>query len=121
MIDRYLVNLVIRFERKPVDFNCLAVAAIFLAAKVEQPFKPSLARLLDIARTLPGLGYLNSADISSYENKILVEIEFTLHFVLPIFFLDRFEHIFGSNLESNHRNQMNKFASQCCLFAQCDN
>ena len=33
--DRYLVNLVIRFEDKPVDFSALAVASLFVAAKIE--------------------------------------------------------------------------------------
>ena len=46
LADRYLVNLVIRFEQEPVDFSYLAVASLFVAAKLEQPFRPSLERLM---------------------------------------------------------------------------
>ena len=46
LVDRYLVNLVIRGEDKPVDFPSLAVSCLFLAAKIEQPFRPSLERLV---------------------------------------------------------------------------
>ena len=35
LTDRYLVNLVIRLETLPIDFKSLAVACLFLAAKVE--------------------------------------------------------------------------------------
>ena len=35
LADRYLVNLVIRLETLPVDFESLAVACLVLAAKVE--------------------------------------------------------------------------------------
>ena len=35
IMDRYLVNLVIRNEKQPAEFDCLAVTSVFLAAKIE--------------------------------------------------------------------------------------
>ena len=56
--DRYLVNLVIRFEDKPVDLSSLAVASLFVAAKIEQPFRPSLDRLVATVNSMAGYGHL---------------------------------------------------------------
>ena len=41
--------------------------------------------------------------VATYENMILIELEFSLHFISPLIFLDRFERIFGvdENKEEN--------------------
>ena len=56
--DRYLVNLIIRFSDEPVDFSALAVASLFVAAKIEQPFRPSLDRLVSTVNSMAGYGHL---------------------------------------------------------------
>jgi len=104
--DRYLVNLIIRYEDKPVDFSALAVAALFVAAKIEQPFRPSLDRLVATVNSMAGYGHLTMQTrekVGAYEHMILIELEFSLHFISPLIFLDRFERIFGvdENKEEN--------------------
>jgi len=90
-----LVNLVIRGEDKPVDFPSLAVSCLFLAAKIEQPFRPSLERLVIAANQISGLTNITKKNIKNYETKVVLELEFSMHFISPIDFLERFIRIFG--------------------------
>ena len=93
--DRYLVNLVIRGEDKPVDFPSLAVSCLFLAAKIEQPFRTSLKRLVVAANQISGLTNISQKKIKNYETKVVLELEFSMHFISPLDFLERFIRIFG--------------------------
>lgn len=67
---------------------------------------------------MPGLGHLNCDGIRSYENKILIELEFSLQFVSPNTFLERFLRVFGVDTEGDHNTQIKSFARHMCLFTQ---
>lgn len=118
--DRYLVNLVIRFEENPVDFSSLAVACLFVAAKIEQPFRPSLDRLVLAANSMAGYGSLHRDRVTVYEDHLLLELEFSLHFVSPVLFLDRYERLFNVDADVEHNRQIRSFGRHMCLFTQRD-
>jgi len=121
--DRYLVNLVIRFADTAVDFSALAVASLFVAAKIEQPFRPSLDRLVSTVNSMAGYGHLTMQTrekVAAYEHMILIELEFSLHFISPLVFLDRFERIFGVDENKEENRQIRSFGRHMCLFTQRD-
>lgn len=113
----------IRFADTAVDFSALAVASLFVAAKIEQPFRPSLDRLVSTVNSMAGYGHLTMQTrekVAAYEHMILIELEFSLHFISPLVFLDRFERIFGVDENKEENRQIRSFGRHMCLFTQRD-
>ena len=79
-----------------------------------------MERLVFTANQIAGLGNLTIKDILAYEMKVLTELEFSMHFVPPIDFMDRYIRILGMDVSSEHTSQIKSFARHMCLFTQCD-
>lgn len=91
--DRYILSLLKRKE-SPVCLLNLALASVFLAAKVEQHICPSLEVLAHTVFTEWNLEVKEKA-ILDIETSILKELDWDIHCAYPETFLERFFMLFG--------------------------
>ena len=96
----------------------LSVTAILLAAKLEQPMQPSFRRLI---------AYLEKEHATTVERQEVVDLEenilrsfnFSMQYVSPIPFLERFLRIFGLDQKENvSANKIVTLAKFYCQFMQ---
>ena len=57
---------------------------------------------MQTANEMAGMENLTKADVAEYERTVLLELEFSMHFVSPLDFLDRFTRIFEMDISSAH-------------------
>ena len=88
--DRYLLKLLSSGNGEQVpNLFALAAAVMLMAAKMEQPISPSFNRMLAL---LPPSEQKNitKADLIKLEEKILLSLEFSVHYAGPLPFLERY-------------------------------
>ena len=91
--DRYIISLARRNESPACLLN-LALASVFLAAKIEQHICPSLEVLCHTVQTEWNLE-IDPQAIMDLETAILRELDWDLHCAYPETFLERYFMIFG--------------------------
>ena len=91
--DRYLSKLAKTGKLGPCTIT-LAAASVLVAAKVEEPFKPSVKLLISLLKKYYDLT-LEKQNILDMETQILLELEFSVQHVSAITFLERYLQIFG--------------------------
>ena len=91
--DRYLVNLTVS-KKQPPCLTSLAVISLLLPAKLEHPMHPSFNIMLKLVKEAHGI-VIEKSTLLSMEKDILTTLEFSMHFVSPVPFLERFQMIFG--------------------------
>ena len=91
--DRYLVNLTVQ-KMQPPCLTSLAVISLLLGAKLEQPMHPSFNIMIRLLYENHNL-VVEKPTLLVMEKEILSTLEFSMHFVSPVPFLERFQMIFG--------------------------
>lgn len=91
--DRYLVNLTVQ-QRPPPCLTSLAVISLLLGAKLEQPMHPSFNIMIRLLYDTHRM-HVDKQTLLAMENDILRTLEFSMHFVSPVPFLERFQLIYG--------------------------
>ena len=114
--DRYLVNLTVQ-KKQPPCLTSLAVISLLLGAKLEQPMHPSfniMIRLLYETKRL----IVEKKTLLMLEKEILCTLEFSMHFVSAVPFLERFQLIFGfEKMEQDiNSKQIGDLSRKLCRF-----
>ena len=86
--DRYLVNLTV-LSRQPPDLTSLAVISLLLGAKLEQPMHPSFNIMIKLLYEKQRI-VVKKETLLWLEKDILTTLEFSMHYVSAIPFLERF-------------------------------
>ena len=120
LADRYLIHLAISWREAPCLVN-LAVTCLLIAAKLTQPLRPKL----DLMNALLYSGYrvhVKKQDFISLEKDILKALQFDLQFISPIFFLERYQRVFGVDLEDIDitSRKIGRLARDFCFLMQRD-
>ena len=118
LADRYLVTLTVARRPAPCLVN-LAVTCLLIAAKLNQPLRPKF----DLMNRLLQQDYdvsVQTEDFLALERAVLNALQFDLQFVSPLLFLDRYQRIFGLDLESTDSDsaKVGGLARDFCLFMQ---
>ena len=118
LADRYLVTLTVSERPAPCLVN-LAVTCLLLAAKLNQPLRPKF----DLMNRLLQQDYdvtVKTEDFLALEMDILKVLKFDLQFVSPLPFLDRYQRVFGLDLEEadSASRKVGALARDFCLFMQ---
>jgi len=100
IVDRYIVSLA-RSNHQPKCLMNLAVIAILMAAKIEQPISPSFRRMIKLIKDEWGVN-LKKQDLFNLEEDIIRELDFDLQVASPIVFQERYQRIFGLDREETH-------------------
>jgi cyclin B len=118
LADRYLS--IILDEGKPVpNLFLLGATVMLMAAKLEQPISPSFNRMLALLPTSEQ-NRTSKQDIINLEEQILKTLKFSLHYVGPIPFIERFQRLFGLDQEAQDHDfkQVGFTARQFCKYMQ---
>ena len=86
--DRYLVNLCVQ-KKQPPCLTSLAVISLLLGAKLEQPMHPSFNIMLKLLKETQNVT-IDKKVILQMETEILKSLQFSMHFISPVPFLERF-------------------------------
>ena len=118
LADRYLVNIAVKGEKAPCLIS-LAVVCMLMAAKMEQPISPSFNRMILLLYENHKIK-LKKDNIINLEEKILRTLEFSVHHVSAVPFLERFLRIFGfdSGGKGSDAHQISSLAYKYCIFMQ---
>ena len=95
--DRYLSNLSQRGQPSP-NLVLLTVTSLMIAAKAKQPFKPLYNLTVKILPDILQLKVSKEAYIA-LEKDILIQLQFDIDYTSPIFFLERYQRLFGLDKE----------------------
>jgi len=87
--DRYLVNLAVEGQKAPCLVT-LGVTCLLMAAKLEQPMHPSFNIMIRLLADTQKL-YVTKQALICLEEKIIRALEFSLHFVSSVPFLERYQ------------------------------
>ena len=95
--DRYLHGLSTRGKPDP-NFVLLAMTALMLAAKANEAVKPAYQVTSSL---LPDnlKEHVSKSEFIALESRILTRLQFDLKYCSPIFFLERFQRLFGLDVE----------------------
>ena len=72
----------------------LAIVSILMAAKLEEPMQPSFARMVTLVKNEWDFT-LEKAELVELERQVMIVLNGDLLTVTPIFFLERFQRLFG--------------------------
>jgi len=97
--DRYLVRVTVA-QTVPPCLITLAVVATLIAAKIEQPISPSFIRMAHLVKEEWGVE-ISKKELIDLEDRVLLTLDFELHHVSPLPFLDRFLRLYGLDLSPN--------------------
>ena len=91
--DRFLVYLTVSGQQPPCLIK-LAVTTSLMAAKLDQPISPSFKRMTRLVKKEWDIDITIQA-IRDLEEQIVKVLDFSMHNVSPLVFLDRYSRIFG--------------------------
>lgn len=98
LADRYLMSLAMKMEKAPCLIR-LAIVSTLMSAKLEQPISPSFNRMVRLVQDEWGVT-VTKPELINLEEKIIRALDFSLHTVSPIVFLERYQRIFGVDREA---------------------
>ena len=86
--DRYLSYLTFQNDKAP-NLHTLAATSLLIAAKIEQPLKPSFELMIEL---LPELQRKRTSkrDLIDLEEKIVIALDFDFTYASPLTFLERY-------------------------------
>lgn len=93
LADRYLVHIAVLGRSMP-SLTVLAVSAILMAAKLEQPISPSFSRMVRLVDEQFELK-VDKQSLIDMEERIIRILDFSLLTASPITFMERYMRIFG--------------------------
>jgi len=99
LADRYLVYLTVSNQHPPCLIR-LAIICSLMAAKLDQPISPSFKRMARLVKKEWDVDVENK-DLRDLEEHIIRVLDFSMHNVSPIPFLDRYTRIFGVDDEED--------------------
>ena len=111
LADRYLALLTILEQPSPCLIR-LAFVCVLIAAKFEEPIQPSFNRMVRLIKTQYNFD-TSREELVQLEHMIITLLDWDLHIVTPIFFLERFQRIFGVDRERTDLND-----ARVCQFAR---
>lgn len=93
----------------------LAVIAILMAAKMEQPISPSFRRMIKLIKDEWGVN-LKKEDLFNLEEDIIRELDFNLQWTSPVIYLERYQRLFGIDNEEQFADakQIGQLARHFC-------
>ena len=116
--DRYLVNLAVEGQKAPCLVT-LGVTCLLMAAKLEQPMHPSFNIMIRLLADTQGL-FVTKQALITLEEKIIRALEFSMHFVSTVPFLERYQLLLGIHNDEEETAQIGDMASKLCRFMQRD-
>ena len=102
IVDRYLSSILMKGQPVP-NLYLLGATVMLMAAKLEQPISPSFNRMHALLPLVEQKRIIKQ-DIVDLEEKILIELQFSIHYTGPIPFIERYQRIFGLDQENNDRD-----------------
>lgn len=114
LCDRYLVNLAVKNFPAPCLIK-LAIICTLIAAKLEQPIQPSYNRMVKLVAKEWNIHVLKK-ELIGLEESVIRMLDFELHCVGPIQFLERFQRIYNLDhvAEDAEANALNNVARGFC-------
>jgi hypothetical protein len=101
IFDRVIVSNMVELEYLEVmNLPLVILTCVIIAAKVEQPLTPSIKMTVKLFPESEK-ALLTKDRVISLETKFLIAMDFDLHILSPLTFLDRFLRL--SNLAPNHK------------------
>lgn len=117
--DRFLKKLLQKDSEEVPNLFALAATVMLMAAKMEQPISPSFNRMLAL---LPSAEQtkITKADLVNLEERILVDLEFGVHYAGPIPFIERYQRLLRIDQEGKEHDfkQVGFTARQFCKYVQ---
>ena len=95
--DRYLVKVTVAQTAASPCLITLAVVATLIAAKIEQPLSPSFLRMAHLVKEEWGVD-VSKKELIDLEDQVLLNLDFELHYVSPLPFLERFLRLYNLDL-----------------------
>ena len=86
-----------------------------MAAKLEQPMHPSFNIMIRLLADTQRL-FVTKYALICLEEKIIRALEFSLHFVSTVPFLERYQLILGIHSDDEETSQIGDMASKLCRF-----
>ena len=99
LADRYLALLTILQRPSPCLIR-LAFVCILMAAKLEEPIQPSFNRMVRLVASEWNFE-TTKEEIVEMESQVIRTLDWDLHMLGPIFFLERYQRIFGVENEKS--------------------
>ena len=97
LADRYLVNVAVKRQRAPCLIR-LAIVCTLMSAKLEQPISPSFSRMIRLVEDEWNIS-VSKQDLTQLEEHVIKSLDYELHYNCPIIFIERYQRIFGIDLE----------------------
>ena len=89
-----------------------------MAAKIEEEIQPSISLMIELMEEKNSVQLVH-AEIIECEEDIIRTLDFSLRRVSPIFFLERYQRLFGlSKLSNEASRQVMSLSEQYCKFMQ---
>ena len=95
LVDRYLALLTILEQPSPCLIR-IAFVCVLLAAKHEEPIQPSFNRMVHLIKTEYNFE-TSKEELVQLERSVITLLDWGLHIETPIFFLERYQRLFGVN------------------------
>ena len=111
--DRFLVYLTVSNQHPPCLIR-LAIICSLLAAKIDQPVSPSFKRMIKLVKREWDFTVEGCKELVNLEEQIIRVLDFSMHNISPIIFLERYLRIFGVDCvwEDEDAMQISKVARQ---------
>ena len=117
--DRFLKKLLEEGTEEIPNLFALAATVMLMAAKMEQPISPSFNRMIALLPTTEQ-AKTTKIDLINLEERILVALEFGVHYTGPMPFLERYQRLLNLDEESKVHDikQIGFTARQFCKYMQ---
>lgn len=99
LADRYLALLTILEQPSPCLIR-LAFVCVLIAAKLEEPMQPSFNRMVRLIKSEHDFD-TTKEELITLEQMVITLLDWDLQIVTPIFFLERYQRIFGVDREAS--------------------
>ena len=102
IVDRYLINL-ISLDKKAPCLVTLGVVSMLIAAKLGNSKIASFRKLSNFLVENHGI-VIHKKDFHVLERRVLTVLDFSLDYITPLTFLERYQRIFDLDLTQNHKD-----------------
>lgn len=118
--DRYLHFLAERSEKAPL-LSHLTVISLLMAAKLNEPLVPAFENMVNMINGWQR-DHVTNKDLVCLEEKIIKALEFDLNWISPLYFLERYQRLFGLDLifQDKHSYLVDASAIYLCRFMMRD-
>ena len=114
IMDKYLINLSSRNKKAPCLVT-LAITCVMIAAKLESSDHVSFSRMSKFLDKHHGIKIFRKS-FRQLEKEVLTVLDFSVVYVSPIAFLERYERIFDVDMKADKEaNEISIEAQKLCL------